>query len=202
MSSESAQSQPCGLGPSDREAGRNAEPPAVFRLDTSGFVRLRREGPWGVADDHAWSDLDPFTQGYIEALFADLDRARMARYRAAAWGSKERAVPIRAAFHWLAPETLARIMEDCGVRHSYYAAQHEGIDKHAGLKFWRDRSVGCWAHAGQPPLAPYLGRDGKIYLRDQSASEGSDAAQVERESSRERPPLSKGDGVSSRNRGD
>lgn len=42
-----------------------------FTLDTSGHVRLRREGPWGVADDHMWSDLSPFAQGYIEAAFAE-----------------------------------------------------------------------------------------------------------------------------------
>jgi len=39
-----------------------------FHLDTSGRVTTPL-APLGVPFDYQWSNLDAFTQGYIEALF-------------------------------------------------------------------------------------------------------------------------------------
>lgn len=46
---------------------------AEFKLDTSGYVADHVEpGQHHQVKPVAWTDLDPFTQGYVEALFADL----------------------------------------------------------------------------------------------------------------------------------
>lgn len=50
-------------------------PRSAFTLDTSGIVypmEPRVEVPGGAANAVMWTDLDPFTQGYVEALFASL----------------------------------------------------------------------------------------------------------------------------------
>lgn len=47
----------------------------TFQLDTSGAVR----GPFNVTGYLTFDDLDPFTQGYVEALFAALEAMRPPR---------------------------------------------------------------------------------------------------------------------------
>ena len=46
---------------------------SIFTLDTSGEVTILRPNFWGDGDRVVrWSDLSPFAQGYVEALFASL----------------------------------------------------------------------------------------------------------------------------------
>jgi hypothetical protein len=121
----------------------------TIQLDTSGFVR----GPCGTsAGRKFWSDLDPFAQGYVEALFGELVAALCE-------GQDEDAMTYRLAhllgFDALAPETLARIMEDCATARRLVPSENSSDD---GRNFWRVCSV-----AG---TTPYLGDDGKIYLRE------------------------------------
>ena len=116
-----------------------------FQLDTSGYVHC---------DDPArvhmitWSDLTPFCQGYIEAMFAggswDLGR-----------------------FSDLAPATLQRIIGDC---EAALADRLCAFTNHpeSGAMFWRERQANQLngMHPHFPPLTPYLGDDGLIYLRE------------------------------------
>lgn len=195
---------------------------AASTLDTSGAVALSRhywretpQGRVGLPVRHTtWSDLDPFTQGYVEALFASLVEAarkamparsgdcptiRVKRLtisslnimsgdhgpervewrvepcgrplfgkdrEAGVCGSCAKSWAIEGnrplAFHHLAPETLTRIMEDCeAARRQPYP----GGPYTRGDWFWDDRQAGRLARTF-PPLAPYLGDDGKVYLRE------------------------------------
>lgn len=69
-----------------------------------------------------WGDLDAFTQGYIEALFFTENEPGTCRYDRtadrAAWDEavhegRSKDIPGDYGFSDLAPETLARIIEDC-----------------------------------------------------------------------------------------
>lgn len=146
-----------------------------------------------------WRDLDHFTQGYVEALFAAF-RAEVAdrqyeplecddkgwtiswlddvgarvpggfvwycsmigRYgRAEAQIKCDEANRTAFGFSDLAPETLARIMEDCAAMLSAMRAvrlSDEGAD--LGRKAWEERQAGNWA--GFPPLTVILSDDGKV----------------------------------------
>ncbi len=106
--------------------------------------------------------LDPFTQGYVEAMLRTLDEARMRRYRDAPFGSPARAVPIRLDVSWLAPETLAAVRRDCK-RESLEPS--EGDPREEGRVFWRLRHCGAYSNKWAP-LAPYLADDGKVRLRE------------------------------------
>jgi hypothetical protein len=87
------------------------------------------------------------------------------------------ATPRPLGFSDLAPETLARIMEDCErIQTRPISATHNwGTNTLAGKMFWRDRATG-FAGLGLeprirysevfPPLTVYLGDDGKVYLRE------------------------------------
>lgn len=116
-----------------------------------------------------WSDLDAFTQGYVEALFAS-EQAELwedAGYKPASRDDPR--VNEQWGFPDLAPETLARIIEDCAQFVAAHAA--EGFaDEQAGRDFWAARPDG-WHDAigaipGFPPLTAHLGDDGKVYLRE------------------------------------
>lgn len=130
----------------------------TFQLDTSGFVqdwvpphgeRAGYAGPNRVG----WTDLDPFTQGYVEAALTGVETDEI--------------VPVGyrpAGFSDLAPETLARIIENCAKAQTY--RQHQaGFTPAArhGRFFWADRQRNC--QGGFPPLTVSLGDDGKVYLR-------------------------------------
>lgn len=106
-------------------------------LDTSGTVH-------GVLDgaELEWSDLSPFTQGYIEALFAEPHPS--ADVRADGVG-----------FSDLAPETLAQIIADCRemVARGLVNTPERGRDA------WEVRQMGATIF---PPLTIQLGDDGKV----------------------------------------
>lgn len=141
----------------------------TFQLDTSGFVLpLKRYDPKWNAETvgYEWSDLNPFTQGYVEALFAseamlELWRSARPAMEAEKYGSHMLWVP---GFSDLAPETLARIMEDCAAFRAVYAVK-VGEERLAGELLWRWRqaeTLGGTDAARLPPLTPYLGDDGKV----------------------------------------
>lgn len=119
------------------------------QLDTSGDVE-RGEAYGGQA---FWSDLSPFTQGYIEALFAD--------HGDALTEAPEDAIPGIGAtkgFSDLAPETLARIIADCG-RWVRLWPLSEGLEQ--GRRFWALQQGGMGTHHF-PSLTVQLGDDGKV----------------------------------------
>lgn len=130
--------------------------PTVFTLDTSGAVYLPIAGIAGT-NKVAWSDLSPFAQGYIEALFASVagafDEGRVWRR------------PV--AFRDLAPETLACIIADCEAfqKPAIGAADWIVFNRATGGDFWRDRQAHqLTAHSTRqfPPLTVTLGDDGKV----------------------------------------
>jgi hypothetical protein len=135
-----------------------------FKLDTSGEVRGGFLGLTAIS----WSDLDAFTQGYVEAM---LDGIRYERTSAGVnkgdhyrkWDERVNCVRSRLlAFRDLAPETLARIMKECA---SYRASRlGRAMNTEAGAKFWAQRQAGGLDR--YVPLTPYLGDDGKVYLRE------------------------------------
>ena len=137
-----------------RTASTSTQPP--FTLDTSGEIFLPLDSePWrDPYDPVAWSDLDPFTQGYIEALIASVRGYHEPHYLK--WDERTNARTARyLAFRDLAPEALAVILRDCAT------AQHDVPDERDvehGAFFWRS----C-ANAG---TAPYLRDDGKVDLKD------------------------------------
>jgi len=106
-----------------------------------------------------WSDLSPFTQGYIEALFAsELPD-----------GAQLRGNHIPLGFSDLAPETLARIIADCEAQGAHYNQPNDAKrHAHLGRDFWLDgqRAALCFKnHDGSPrfpPLTVQLGDDGKV----------------------------------------
>jgi hypothetical protein len=148
----------------------------AFTLDTSGVV----EGPIGTPDGQrynaiGWAFLTPFQQGYVEALFAggvsdewfDHDEGR------------RKAITIYPAgftFSDLAPETLAAILRDCERAAETYP-DPAAMTAEAGRAFWAERQTrphkafianrrGGYHVTNFPPLTPYLGDDGRVYLRE------------------------------------
>ena len=124
----------------------------TFQLDTSGTIYM----PMPLAEDkdllvfYRWSDLSPFTQGYVEALFTGADRT-LGDTAIHDFGKE-------LGFSDLAPETLARIIEDCEERLSV-GGDWPDTDT-AGEMFWLSRQ-----RKGQvtfPPLTVQLGDDGKV----------------------------------------
>lgn len=126
-----------------------------------------------------WSDLDAFTQGYIEAMFdgwavapqigrGDAWDWALTDMNDAEWWCDDKpadAPDFRApAFSDLAPETLSRIIADCrAAREGYRAAN----TKDCGASFWAGRNDpgGCWQYLvtdGFPPLTVQLDDDGRI----------------------------------------
>jgi hypothetical protein len=128
---------------------------ATVKLDTSGAV-FTPTSPKHVRGTR-WSDLDPFTQGYVEAMFAS------GRPLIALRGATQN--PFRPpAFRDLAPSALARIMKDCAEVIAAVPTSPMPNTAANGQIFWQLRQVGqfnLW-----PPLTVYLGGDGLIYLRD------------------------------------
>lgn len=138
------------------------------QIDTSGSVLVQRAtsgGPFEVR----WSDLNPFTQGFIEAALLgtapdDLEvRGSEDTYR-------------QAGFSDLAPETLARFMEDCE-RFAHVIGDPRPPIHNAGIgeRFWKARQLGFttyWSlHQAElrgpfPPLRLYLADDGKVRIKE------------------------------------
>ena len=151
----------------------------AFTLDTSGGV-LVQNTQHHTESLVEWDDLSPFEQGYIEALFASAGL----RFETPLDPIDEPYMD-EPSFRHLAPETLARIMEDCRKFAGQLQADYtERQLRTMGAEFWAYRNdrrslTGFPTQAGwaalsrrardYPPLTPYLGDDGKIYLREQAA---------------------------------
>lgn len=112
-------------------------------LDTSGAIRLVPAAADPDGPLYAWSDLDPFTQGYTAQILE----------------------MVGAAFHQLAPETLAAILKDCAANTSEFPQPHgyPEVSRNNGRHFWMFRRAGFWP-AKWPRLIPYLA-EGLVYLR-------------------------------------
>lgn len=127
-------------------------------LDTSGFVKNPRKSS---PHSYQWSDLSPFVQGYVEALFAE---ARPG-YDDAGLGGH-----YVCGFSDLAPEALAMILRDCGERYAAFSWQRPSADaseRKAGAMFWEQRQRAEWIDRlvhPLPPLRIYLNNAGKVML--------------------------------------
>lgn len=125
-----------------------------FILESSGRVDM-------PAAPIAFTDLDSFTQGYIECLFftnecvqVDTEEFRTADFQAdMVEGRSDGVLPGDIGFADLAPEALAEIMRDCArfqevnaaTLESAYAREYE--PEQAGRDFWFTRNghgVGFW----------------------------------------------------------
>lgn len=105
-----------------------------------------------------WENLSPFCQGYVEAMLSGVR----------VHGVGEYASSRSARFSDLAPETLARIMEDCakGVELSIAPLGRQYNDNASGgACLYEDRQSGRLTGISFPPLTVYLGDEGKIYFR-------------------------------------
>lgn len=135
-----------------------------FQLDTSGCVLAPVDPNRAGMDDtwkrFRWSDLTPFEQGYVKAMFASTANHEDG------WSLERRGW----GFSNLAPSALERIREDCAAAQS--VIRHGYSDQLRGSVFWRFRSgelpwAGYGAEADRfPPLTPFLNDEGKIDLRE------------------------------------
>lgn len=144
----------------------------TFQLDTTGGVigATAWNSPEGQAARHrelmqgrphgetVWEDLDPFTQGYVEALFQSVQVDALG----ATYAERPLLIP---AFSSLAPETLARIMADCEAYWIEYdkmwgLSRHPEGQRRQGAVLWNDRQRGIVTN--YPPLTVHLGDDGKV----------------------------------------
>jgi len=134
----------------------------TFQLDTTGTVDADKDQHIALDGQLyigvGWGILSPFAQGYVEALFAGLPPKERAMTDGATVG-----IPHR--FRDLAPETLARIIADCGPDpqgYLYPTSARMGYQYtfEGGHKFWTDRQAGVWADF--LPLTVTLGDDGKV----------------------------------------
>jgi len=124
----------------------------TFQHDTSGFVRPYANRVTSTSELIYWSDLDPFTQGYVVALFADLAAKRIEALGGVFGPAFRYYVPAK--FSDLAPETLARIVADCA------RAASEPRSPLLGRRFWEQRQRAMLADF--PPMTPTLGDDLKV----------------------------------------
>ncbi len=141
-----------------------------FQLDTSGAIPTPScPAGWTFT---RWSDLTPFVQGYVEAVFAGFvppsgDYCRACRGS----GMWHCADPSRVgesegcgqrvsyAFSDLAPATLVRIIADCELR-GRSTTRGVGVQAEDGRIFWAERQAGDWS--AFPPLTVSLSDDGKV----------------------------------------
>lgn len=144
----------------------------TFQLDTSGTVYRVYDGQERHLTDQlwTWSDLNPFTQGYVEAVMRSLwdeyENIRRSLSQPYVVGTNDQLARLQAkkatiAYYNIAPETLARIMEDCAAR---LRGGLEPNTLNAGHLFWGGRKNG--RSANFPPLTPYLADDGKVRFRE------------------------------------
>lgn len=137
-----------------------------FILDTSAAVEgvppVRGHAPEGILEvrffGHVkWSYLDAFTQGYIEALFFTENAPNapdLETFQAQCEsGENEGSIPANATFADIAPEALARIIEDCAKFQKANsgllaeALRRDYTCEQAGRDFWFTRNghgVGYW----------------------------------------------------------
>lgn len=124
----------------------------TFTLDTSGRVSCTDPTKPCICHAATWDRLDPFTQGYVAALLRDFSANLLQPGEVGPTG-------VEFGFSDLAPETLAQIMDDCKDAASILRRNHLADD---GRWFWNDGKH----RPGFPPLTPYLGDDGKVYLSE------------------------------------
>lgn len=130
---------------------------SAFTLDTSGLVCF--DGDEFTSHCMGWPDLDAFTQGYIEALFAS--QPQPGWFTLTSYGPVGRRYDdlVQKGFSDLSPDTLARIIADC-------ARLTDGdttLTVSNGRAAWGLRN-GDWGRVhGFPPLTVTLGDDGKIH---------------------------------------
>jgi hypothetical protein len=144
-----------------------------FKLDTTGLIPM--PGACGTIN-FGWGGLNAFTQGYIEAMFADCDDDLRASKRCQECGYDEEpddeGPESRAAFLALypvgfsdfAPETLERIIEDCRTFPAWSGRCDHS--RHAGMVFHAQRERGQWPDS-YPRLTPHLGADCKVRFETQ-----------------------------------
>lgn len=162
-----------------------------FKLDTSGEIVLPYPHLHPHPRGYRWSDLDPFTQGYVEALFASL-RARwckrghepegihfLSRYvRCSKCG--QRGIPSngsrkagrsrritwlkRLGFFDLSPEALAMILRDCERFQQVSPPPMDSLGTVGGAWLWHFRQNGQFA--AYRPLTITLADDGNVHLKE------------------------------------
>lgn len=143
----------------------------TFNLDTSGAVMMSVFEPGTVPSPPwlVWSDLSPFEQGYVEALFAAQANNWFGKPSLSSGPGTIRYV----GFSDLAPEALALILRDCASMQNFATGLGvKKIGETQGRGFWISRNNGTMQHAWRaafPPLTPYLGDDGKVYLSNSDA---------------------------------
>lgn len=128
-----------------------------FKLDTSGYVPVPLSPESDNAECVVWQSLSPFAQGYMEAAAEALYDALIVQ----GW-SPEAAASAVAFSNW-APETLARIMEDCAKAADLRSVPFGHVynpNSAGGLCFWADRQAGCMRPF--PPLTISLNNDGNV----------------------------------------
>lgn len=123
----------------------------TFQLDTTGAVLAPVINGWAqwpspvlnVGEPMRWSDLPPFTKGYVEALFQSICPDED--------GSREMRTPC---FCDLAPEALAQIIADCE------GFQKWNVHTHTGASFWEWRQKSAFKPF--PPQTAQLCDNGKV----------------------------------------
>jgi hypothetical protein len=134
-------------------------------FDKTGTIFLPLDYPHDPYEGVTWEDLDPFTQGYVEAMFqTDLHPPS-----SAVWGRKHY-LWLYATYRDLAPETLAMVLRDCEAKvqamvNCGASRTHEDT-RDNGQRFWSARQRGNFDGHGFPPFTPYVADDGKVRLRE------------------------------------
>lgn len=143
----------------------------AFTLDTSGAVQFVTLPNGSQALAVTWGHLDPFTQGYVEALFAWWSAELLAEQTKVVGLVEDEFRPrIRLhslGFRHLSPSALERIVRDCGEhRKIYRAAYNDSRNPKRGGWFWKNRQAGMWTREGFPPLTVSLDDAGKVTLAE------------------------------------
>lgn len=141
----------------------------TFQLDTTGAILLPQssaENPFGkwASDATQWDDLSPFTQGYIEALFAELHQTPVVQECGrGGWN---------VGFFDLAPETLARIIADCERMRQVFGWLGPKDADGAPVEWFQEEGRSAWKYRQNgdlpnfPPLTVQLGDDGKVLFAE------------------------------------
>lgn len=129
----------------------------TFELDTSGSVRPYANRIASASELIYWSDLSPFVQGYVEAMFVAFGPYDWRDEHGGAWPSK---------FSDLAPATLQQIAEDCErlqqLHGEWPSAEH-------GRGFWVGRQKRNHAPLF-PPLTLSLNDTGQVVFAPEQGS--------------------------------
>jgi hypothetical protein len=140
-----------------------------FTLDTSGAIRTT--SPPNNIHHAFWSDFDPFTQGYVEALFASLI-AELRESGDCLPNLNGAGISFGVGFSDLSPEALALILRDCAAIKEALGCE---LDARDGREIWNDRakrfpggSLALYMRNRFPPLRVFLSDEGRICLEPQT----------------------------------